>query len=122
MNALVYVKYNTKLRERSIRRRQSIDPIVIDEIDSDDEWIAEKEDHVLPLDASWLDEEELFDAKVIRIVPITTYDRSVENQSTTPTIIVDSSSNAKKRKGGESSSKLLNNYGLVAYILLYVPI
>ena len=121
MNALVYVKYNTKLRESSIRRRQNIDPILIDEIDSDDEWIAEK-DPVLSLDASWLDEEELFDAEAIRTVPITTYDRSVENRSTTTTINVDSSSNAKKRKVGEGSSKLLNNYGLVAYILLYVPI
>ncbi|GMQ04544.1 hypothetical protein CsSME_00049924 [Camellia sinensis var. sinensis] len=103
LNALVYVKYNTKLRKRSIRRRQTIDPILIDEIDSDDEWIAEKEDQVLPLDASWLDEEELFDAEAIRTVPITTYDRSVENRSTTTTINVDSSSNAKKRKVGEGS-------------------
>ncbi|XP_028088577.1 uncharacterized protein LOC114289121 [Camellia sinensis] len=67
-----FKKYNTKLRERSIRRRQNIDPILIDEIDSDDEWIAEKEDPVLSLDASWLDEEELFDAEAIRTVPITT--------------------------------------------------
>ena len=116
MNALVYVKYNTKLRERSIKRRQNIDPILIDEIDSDDEWIAEKEDPVLSLDASWLDEEELFDAEVIRMVPITAYDRSVENRSTTTTINVDSSSKAKKRKVGEGSSKLLNNYALIAYI------
>ncbi|XP_028102209.1 uncharacterized protein LOC114301458 [Camellia sinensis] len=103
LNALVYVKYNTKLRERSIRRRQNIDPILIDEIDSDDEWIAEKEDPVLSLDASWLDEEELFDAEAIRTVPITAYDRSVENRSTMTTINVDSSSNAKKRKVGEGS-------------------
>ncbi|XP_028093919.1 uncharacterized protein LOC114294015 [Camellia sinensis] len=103
LNALVYVKYNTKLRERSIKRRQNIDPILIDGIDSDDEWIAEKEGPVLPFDASWLDEEELFDAEAIRIVPITTYDRSEENRSTTTTINVDSSSNAKKRKVGKGS-------------------
>ncbi|XP_028089531.1 uncharacterized protein LOC114289897 [Camellia sinensis] len=105
LNALVYVKYNTKVRERSIRRRQNIDPILIDEIDSDDEWIAEKEDPVLSLDASWLDEEELFDAEAIRTVPITTYDRSVENRSTMTTINVDSSSNAKKRKVGEGNDR-----------------
>ncbi|XP_028094883.1 uncharacterized protein LOC114294889 [Camellia sinensis] len=103
LNALVYVKYNTKLRERSIKRRQNIDPILIDEIDLDDEWIVEKEDHVLPLDTSWLDEEELFDTEAIRTVPITTYDRSVENQSTTTTINVDSSLNENKRKVGEGS-------------------
>ncbi|XP_028065080.1 uncharacterized protein LOC114268155 [Camellia sinensis] len=108
LNVLVHVKYNTKLRERSMRRRQNIDPILIDEIDLNDEWIAEKEDHVLPLDASWLDEKELFDAEAIRTVPITNYDKSVENRSTTTTINVDSSSNAKKRKVGEGSSNKMH--------------
>ncbi|KAL6565444.1 hypothetical protein OROHE_004499 [Orobanche hederae] len=47
LKALVCVKYNFKLRERTIRRRDKIDHIVVDEIDSDDEWITEKEDLVL---------------------------------------------------------------------------
>ena len=49
LNALVYVRYNTRLRERSLQRKQNVDPILIEEIDSDDEWIAEKEDPLLPL-------------------------------------------------------------------------
>ena len=60
MNALVFVKYNFKLRERSIRRRNKVDPIVVDEIDSDDEWIAKKKDPVLPEEPSWLEDDEFF--------------------------------------------------------------
>ena len=29
-------------------------PIVLDDLPSDDEWIAEIEDHVLPSDGQWL--------------------------------------------------------------------
>ncbi|XP_042466280.1 uncharacterized protein LOC122048825 [Zingiber officinale] len=53
LNALVFVKYNFKLRERSIRRRDKIDPIVVDEINSDDEWITEKEGPVLLVTTKW---------------------------------------------------------------------
>ncbi|RVW30873.1 hypothetical protein CK203_110515 [Vitis vinifera] len=49
LNALVYVRYNTRLRERSLQRKQNVDPILVEEIDSDDEWIAEKENPLLPL-------------------------------------------------------------------------
>ncbi|RVW43014.1 hypothetical protein CK203_090073 [Vitis vinifera] len=42
-------RYNTRLRERSLQRKQNVDPILVEEIDSDDEWIAEKEDPLLPL-------------------------------------------------------------------------
>ncbi|RVW97934.1 hypothetical protein CK203_021220 [Vitis vinifera] len=54
LNALVYVRYNTRLRERSLQRKQNVDPILVEEIDSDDEWIVEKEDPLLPLDLCWL--------------------------------------------------------------------
>ncbi|KAG8391076.1 hypothetical protein BUALT_Bualt01G0150200 [Buddleja alternifolia] len=68
--------YNTRLRERSIKRKnKNMDPITVDEIDSDDEWIAEREDPVLPNDASWIDDENLFTVDAIRLVPATTYDR-----------------------------------------------
>ena len=50
LNALVYVRYNTRLRERSLQRKQNVDPILVEEIDSDDEWIAKKEDPLLLLD------------------------------------------------------------------------
>ncbi|RVW98236.1 hypothetical protein CK203_031867 [Vitis vinifera] len=49
LNALVYVRYNTKLRERSLQRKQNVDPILVEEIDSDDEWIAEKRRSPSPL-------------------------------------------------------------------------
>ena len=42
LNALVYVRYNTRLREQSLQKNQNIDPIMVEEIDSNDEWIAEK--------------------------------------------------------------------------------
>ncbi|RVW88165.1 hypothetical protein CK203_042861 [Vitis vinifera] len=34
---------------RSLQRKQNVDPILVEEIDLDDEWIAEKEDPFLPL-------------------------------------------------------------------------
>ena len=36
-----------------------IDPLVVGELDSDDEWITEKEDPILPTNPSWLDDEVL---------------------------------------------------------------
>ena len=44
----MYVMYNTCLRGRSIRRKQNFDPIFVDEVDSDNEWITEKEDPIFP--------------------------------------------------------------------------
>ncbi|VVA41105.1 PREDICTED: LOW QUALITY PROTEIN, partial [Prunus dulcis] len=74
LNALVYVKYNTALRERSIRRRSKIDPILVNEIESDDEWIAEVEEPILPTDLTWLNSQELYDVDVIRNMPTEPYE------------------------------------------------
>ncbi|KAK9939254.1 hypothetical protein M0R45_015957 [Rubus argutus] len=53
LNALVYVKYNSLLRERNIKRNaKKLDPILVEEIDSDDEWIAEVDAPILPSDLS----------------------------------------------------------------------
>ena len=49
LNALVYVRYNTRLREQSLQKNQNIDPIMVEEIDSNDEWIVEKENPLHPL-------------------------------------------------------------------------
>ena len=68
----MYGRYNTRLRER---RKQNVDPILVDEIDSNDEWIAEKENLLLPLDLCWLEDTELFNVDVIKIV-------SSQNQET----------------------------------------
>ncbi|RVW34182.1 hypothetical protein CK203_106000 [Vitis vinifera] len=58
----------SRLRERSLQRKQNVDPILVEEIDSDDEWIAEKEDPFLPLDLCWLQDNELFSVDAIRVV------------------------------------------------------
>jgi len=42
LNSLVYVMYNIKLRERNMRRKaKKLDPILIKDVASDDEWIVE---------------------------------------------------------------------------------
>ena len=64
----MYVSYNTRLRERSLQRKQNVNPILVKEIDSDDEWIAEKEDPLLPLDLCWLQDNELLSVDAIRAV------------------------------------------------------
>ena len=64
----MYVRYNTRLRERSLQRKQNVDPILVEEIDSDDEWIVEKEDPLFPLDLFWLQDNELFSVDAIRAV------------------------------------------------------
>ncbi|RVW97680.1 hypothetical protein CK203_028059 [Vitis vinifera] len=61
-------RYNTRLRERSLQRKQNVDLILVEEIDSDDEWIAEKEDPFFPLDLCWLQDNELFSVDAIRVV------------------------------------------------------
>lgn len=62
MNALVFVKDNINLELRQERRQRSdaYDPICLLDMESDDEWITEKEDPVLPLNNSWMEIEECF--------------------------------------------------------------
>ena len=64
----MYVSYNTRLREQSLQRKQNVDPILVEEIDSDDEWIEENKDPLLPFDLCWLQDNELFSVDVIRVV------------------------------------------------------
>ncbi|RVW49372.1 hypothetical protein CK203_092696 [Vitis vinifera] len=109
LNALVYVRYNTRLRERSLQRKQNVDPILVEEIDSDDEWIAEKEDPLLPLDLCWLQDNELFNVDAIRVVS----SNSQETQASSDHMV---SSHSYKRKhnevpstsGGKGKEKELN--------------
>ena len=98
MNALAYVRYNTRLRERSLQRKQNVDPILIEEIDSDDEWIAEKEDPLLPLDLCWLQDDELFNVDAIRVVS----SNSQQTQASSDHMI---SSHSYKMKHNEVPSK-----------------
>ncbi|RVX09356.1 hypothetical protein CK203_015304 [Vitis vinifera] len=102
-------KYNTRLRERSLQRKQNVDPILVEEIDSDDEWIAEKEDPLLPLDLCWLQDNELFNVDAIRVVS----SNSQEMQASSDHMV---SSHSYKRKhnevpstsGGKGKEKELN--------------
>ncbi|KAL6534805.1 hypothetical protein OROGR_013480 [Orobanche gracilis] len=89
LNALVYVKYNLRLRERSIKRRNKIDPIVVDEIDSDDEWITEKEDPVLPEKPSWLENDDLFSGDPIVSVPSYPFDNLIDSDKRVELEVVD---------------------------------
>ncbi|RVX19940.1 hypothetical protein CK203_004465 [Vitis vinifera] len=98
LNALVYVRYNTRLRERSLQRKQNVDLILVDEIDSNDEWIVKKENPLLPLDLCWLEDNELFNVDAIRIV-------SSQNQETQASSDNMVSSHSYKRKHDEFASK-----------------
>ncbi|KAM7517141.1 hypothetical protein LguiA_006724 [Lonicera macranthoides] len=99
LNALVYVKYNTGLRERSIRRRANVDLILVDDIESDDKWIAEQEDPIFPTDITWMDDEDFLNVPAIRNVPISSNEKTIESQ--TPKV---GSSSAPKRKEREEGS------------------
>ena len=60
------MRYNTRLREQSLKRRKNVDLILVEEIDLDYEWIAEKEESLLPHDAIWLEDDEVFKVDAIR--------------------------------------------------------
>ncbi|XP_028753001.1 uncharacterized protein LOC114712623 [Neltuma alba] len=63
LNALVFVKYNLQLEMRQKIREEkgeTYDPICLSDIESDDEWITEKENPCLPVDGSWMDIHESF--------------------------------------------------------------
>ncbi|KAB2599970.1 hypothetical protein D8674_010241 [Pyrus ussuriensis x Pyrus communis] len=66
LNALAYVKYNLALQQRSKKRMEKYDPIVVEEIASDDEWITEIEDPVLPEDPKWLEDELLYNVEAVK--------------------------------------------------------
>ena len=50
LNALVYVRYNTRLKEQSLQRKQNADSILVDKLDLGYELIAKKEDPLPSLD------------------------------------------------------------------------
>ena len=54
MNDLVFVMYNLKLRQRHANRQAIMNPICLDDIQSDDEWVTEKEESALPRQGDWL--------------------------------------------------------------------
>ncbi|XP_050387359.1 uncharacterized protein LOC126803624 [Argentina anserina] len=107
LNALVYVKYNSLLMERNIRRRvKKLDPILVEEIDSDDEWISEVEDPILPDDLSWLEEEPL-DEPTIDDVPLSDDDMRFDQPSY---------AHSSKMKNVESSTYLYEDLDTEIYM------
>ena len=86
------------MRQQSLQRKQNVDPILVEEIDSDDEWIAEKEDPLLPLDLCLLQDNELFNVETIRVVS----SNSQETQASSDHMV---SSHSYKRKHNEVPSK-----------------
>ncbi|XP_057452324.1 uncharacterized protein LOC130744151 [Lotus japonicus] len=63
LNAVVNVKYNLQLEMRQKTREEKGDnynPICLSDIESDYEWITEKETSCLPNDDSWMDIHESF--------------------------------------------------------------
>ncbi|KAI3877771.1 hypothetical protein MKX03_019211 [Papaver bracteatum] len=63
LNALVYVKYNLQLNERFIKSKEqgdSYDPICLSDVESDDEWINEKDGASLQPNPTWMDAHDFF--------------------------------------------------------------
>uniref|UniRef100_A0A803MZ77 Uncharacterized protein n=2 Tax=Chenopodium quinoa TaxID=63459 RepID=A0A803MZ77_CHEQI len=55
MNDLVFVMYNLKLKQKQHKRAAKYQaPITLDDMSSDDEWITEIEEPVLPENGAWL--------------------------------------------------------------------
>ena len=71
---------------------------MVDETDSDDEWIMEKGDPFLSLDLCWLEDNELFNVDATRIV-------SSQDQETQASSDNMGSSHSNKRKHDEFASK-----------------
>ena len=46
--------YNLKLRHRHVNRQAIMNSICLDDIQSDDEWVTEKEELALPRQGDWL--------------------------------------------------------------------
>ncbi|RVW96149.1 hypothetical protein CK203_037756 [Vitis vinifera] len=107
--ALLVVLRDVKEIGAHLSRKQNVDPILVKEIDSDDEWIAEKEDPLLPLDLCWLQANELFSVDAIRVVS----SNSQETETSSDHMV---SSHSYKRKhnevpstsGGKGKEKELN--------------
>lgn len=68
------------LKQQNIQRKRKVDPILVDDIPSDDEWITEVEASSLPVDPSWIEEEGIFDGDAIRSVSIPTYESGLQPQ------------------------------------------
>ncbi|KAA8544982.1 hypothetical protein F0562_019801 [Nyssa sinensis] len=66
LNPLMFVKYSLRLEarhQRIVGDGDSYDPISLLDMESDDEWITEKESAVLPNDTTWMNANECFEVQ-----------------------------------------------------------
>ncbi|RXH83426.1 hypothetical protein DVH24_005679 [Malus domestica] len=63
-----------RLYNREVRKGEKYDPIVVEEIASDDEWIIEIEDPSIPEDPTWLEDKLLYNVEAVRNVPPPIYE------------------------------------------------
>ncbi|KMT03880.1 hypothetical protein BVRB_8g187800 [Beta vulgaris subsp. vulgaris] len=54
MNDLVFVMYNLRLKKKQQQQPVIQETIVLDDLPSDDEWITERDEPLLPHDETWL--------------------------------------------------------------------
>ena len=82
-----------------------MDPILVDDVASDDEWIAEQEDPIFPTDSTWMDDEDFLNVPTIRSVPVSINEKTVKSQ--TPKDLGGSSSAPKRKQQQEGPRMLL---------------
>ncbi|XP_074274145.1 uncharacterized protein LOC141597770 [Silene latifolia] len=54
MNDLVFIMYNLRLQRKKQKRAIIQESIILEDLPSDDEWITEREEPLLPFDGAWL--------------------------------------------------------------------
>lgn len=78
--------------------RANIDPILVDDIRSDDEWTSQKEEPIFSIDITWMDDEYFLNVAAIKNVPISSNEDTIN--SLTPKDLIGSSSEYKTKKNG----------------------
>ncbi|KAG6513778.1 hypothetical protein ZIOFF_024115 [Zingiber officinale] len=78
----------------------------VDEINSDDEWITEKEGPVLPVTTKWLEDDELFESDPIVSVPSATFESLFDSDKRVEDVedIVEVPPTNSKKRVAENSS------------------
>lgn len=51
---MAFVMYNLKLRQRHMNGRAIVNPLCLDDVPSNDEWIIERKASTLPREGNWL--------------------------------------------------------------------
>ncbi|KAG6508679.1 hypothetical protein ZIOFF_034059 [Zingiber officinale] len=94
-------EFETPIAKRTRMLRTSVD-----EINSDDEWITEKEGPVLPVTTKWLEDDELFESDPIVSVPSATFESLFDSDKRVEDVedIVEVAPTNSKKRVAENSS------------------